>query len=55
MDRPCLVVSTDAYAMAVEQERNSSSTGSKIASDYDNVELEGSKSASALVRNAQCP
>jgi hypothetical protein len=43
MDRACRVVSTDANAMAVEQERNSSSTGRKIASDDDDVELEGSE------------
>jgi hypothetical protein len=43
MDRARRVVSIDANAMAVEQERNSSSTGRKIASDDDDVELEGSE------------
>jgi hypothetical protein len=43
MDCPGRDISTDADAMAVEQDRNSSSTGSKIASDDDNVELEGSE------------
>ncbi len=40
MDCPCRVVSTDAHAMAVKQERNASSTGSKIASDDEDVELD---------------
>jgi hypothetical protein len=38
MDSTSHVVSTDADAMAVDQERNSSSTGSKIASDDDDVD-----------------
>ena len=50
MNRASRVVSTDANAMAVEQERNSSSTGRRIASDDDDVD-----SPSAQVRNVQCP
>jgi hypothetical protein len=38
MNRASRVASTDAYAMAVEQERNSSSTGRRIVSDDDNVD-----------------
>jgi hypothetical protein len=38
MNRASRVASTDAGAMAVEQERNSSSTGRRIASDDDDVD-----------------
>ncbi len=48
MDRACSVVSTDADAMAVEQERNSSLTGRKIASDDDDVELVNLKGQSTV-------
>ncbi len=45
------------HIMAVEQECNSSSTGRKIASDYDDVELEGSEYSQHLhkleTRNAR--
>jgi hypothetical protein len=48
MDRASRVVSTDAHATAVEQDRNSSSAACKIASDNEDVELEGSENSPRL-------